>query len=361
MLVLIKSIKKCNFNNIFFILLKTLIIFFFLINEIFFFFKFGNYNRTNVVLLMLPQHGNLGDQAISLAEIKFLRQIFSNIKVIFNLNDYKRYIKSNSLIFLQGGGNLGWRYDFEEKNRREIIENYPNNKIIIFPQTIYFEENYKNEENISKMIYSKHKNLTIIAREKVSFNIMNKLFNNNTILYSPDIVTYLDNLIELNNINKNGALLLFRNDSERFLNKSFIDDIYLYINKLYKYVNITDTVIDKNIDSLEQAKEEVSIKLKQIASHEIVITDRLHGMIFCAITQTSCIVIRNYNHKISSSSEWFKHLDYIKFIDLFNMESFKILVNKLKNKKTKNIYNKEYFQKYYNTLFEYFLNCSHNL
>ena len=76
---------------------------------------------------MLPQHGNLGDQAISLGEIKFLKEIFKNIKIVFNLNNYTNYINNNSLIFLQGGGNIGWRYYEEEINRRIIIQSYPNN------------------------------------------------------------------------------------------------------------------------------------------------------------------------------------------------------------------------------------------
>ena len=53
----------------------------------------------------------------------------------------------------------------------------------------------------------------------------------------------------------------------------------------------------------------------EISKRELVITDRLHGMIFCAITGTPCIVFSNYNHKVKGSVEWFKHLDYIKYLD----------------------------------------------
>ena len=306
---------------------------------------------------MLPQHGNLGDQAISLAEIFFLKQTFKKIQLVYNLYNYSNHINNNSLIFLHGGGNIGWRYSYEEKNRRTIIEQYQNNRIIIFPQTIDFEKN-KKEEKETQIIYSRHKNLTLIAREKVSFSIMNKLFKNNTILFSPDIVTYLDNLIDLKNNKRKGALFLLRNDKEKILKISFKKKIVSLIKKIYKHVNFTDTAINKRIMTFQQSKEEVSNKLRQIASFEIVITDRLHGMIFCAITQTSCIILRNFNHKISSSSEWFKHLKYIKFLDEFDIGKAKILIESIKKEKTKNIYDKKYFNKYYDYLKEYFLNSS---
>ncbi|MDK8210749.1 polysaccharide pyruvyl transferase family protein, partial [Bacillus subtilis] len=62
---------------------------------------------------------------------------------------------------------------------------------------------------------------------------------------------------------------------------------------------------------------------------EVVLTDRLHGMIFCAITRTPCIVFNNYNHKIESSyNDWLKDLKYIKFINTSEMTSFEE-VNKI--------------------------------
>ena len=48
---------------------------------------------------------------------------------------------------------------------------------------------------------------------------------------------------------------------------------------------------------------------------KVVITDRLHGMIFAAITSTPCIALGNYNHKIKSCSETLEHLGYIKYVD----------------------------------------------
>lgn len=48
---------------------------------------------------------------------------------------------------------------------------------------------------------------------------------------------------------------------------------------------------------------------------QLIITDRLHGMIFAAITSTPCIALKSYNHKITSSKDNFKHLEYIRYIE----------------------------------------------
>ena len=62
----------------------------------------------------------------------------------------------------------------------------------------------------------------------------------------------------------------------------------------------------------EEKIEEMLIKYRKC---QLVITDRLHGMIFAAITSTPCIALGNYNHKIKSCSETLEHLGYIKYVD----------------------------------------------
>lgn len=60
-----------------------------------------------------------------------------------------------------------------------------------------------------------------------------------------------------------------------------------------------------------------------------MITDRLHGMIFAAITSTPCIALRNSNHKIEYSYEWFKDCGYIKFAK--NVLEIQNYIEELKN------------------------------
>ena len=56
-------------------------------------------------------------------------------------------------------------------------------------------------------------------------------------------------------------------------------------------------------------------KLDEFAKAEIVITDRLHGMIFATITGTPCIAFDNLSNKVSGVYEWIMDQSYVKCID----------------------------------------------
>ena len=63
------------------------------------------------------------------------------------------------------------------------------------------------------------------------------------------------------------------------------------------------------------------------ARSEIVITDRLHGMIFAAITGTKCIVLNSKSPKIKGCFEWIKDLKYIYFLN--EISNFSVAYNYL--------------------------------
>ena len=82
---------------------------------------------------------------------------------------------------------------------------------------------------------------------------------------------------------------------------------------------------------------------------ELVITDRIHGMIFAAITGTPCIAMSNYNHKVKGTYKWIEPLEYIKFAE--NINDIPKLIDELK--KFKDIkYDNKFLMKYYNKIIE---------
>ena len=84
--------------------------------------------------------------------------------------------------------------------------------------------------------------------------------------------------------------------------------------KLFDDVIVTDMMFPKQIKDHER-EEVLDTFMANIGKRQVVVTDRLHGMIFCAITGTPCIVFSNYNHKVKGSLKWLKHLNYIRFLD----------------------------------------------
>ena len=54
-------------------------------------------------------------------------------------------------------------------------------------------------------------------------------------------------------------------------------------------------------------------KMEELASARLVITDRLHGMVFCALAGTPCIAMSSSNHKVRGTYEWISYLPYVRY------------------------------------------------
>lgn len=312
-----------------------------------------------VVLFGVPEYGNIGDIAITYAETQFLKDNFGEYELLEILEDdikgripeMKNIISVEDILFLQGGGNMGDEYVSFEETRRLVVNSFPNNKIVIMPQTIHFSNTEKGNVELekSKEAYNNHKYLTVIAREEVSYEIMKKEFNNTNVILAPDIVMYLDKTNA--NIKREGVTLFLRNDAEKVLSEESSKEIEEIVSKYYNKILSSDTHIGDDLKITKEIREKVlETKLQEARESELVITDRLHGMIFAAITSTPCIAFGNYNHKITSSFKWLEHMGYVKYIeDVSKLEETIQKIKKLKEHR----YNNEFAQKLHNEILKY--------
>ena len=141
-------------------------------------------------LLEVPYYPNIGDTLIWQGEVDFLRQFNVQCKGMYSYNTPIDYpVEPSDIILLQGGGNFGDVWELPQNFRQQVIERFPDNKIILFPQTVYFQE----EANISRCaeLYNAHPNVTICARDKASYALLQKYFTN-PICLVPDMAFYID-------------------------------------------------------------------------------------------------------------------------------------------------------------------------
>ena len=263
-----------------------------------------------VYVIGTPEHSNLGDSAIVISEKYFLTKWGLSSKRIkeITFEEYtnnRKYIRSlinkNHLICHVGRGNMGNQWIKEEYFHRMLIEDFKFNQQIIFPQTIFYDDSSKGkmEMNNSISIYNK-KNLTIAARERTSYEIMCSIYPKANIILVPDIVLYagVKAFSVLNDsFEKEGVLLCFRDDVEKEMSdadQSHVRDFL--IKNDYKFTN-TDMHANVKVTKLNRS-ELVNNKIEEFLRSQVVVTDRLHGMILSVITGTPCIVFGNYNHKI---------------------------------------------------------------
>lgn len=277
-----------------------------------------------MIIFGTPTHGNLGDLAIVKAEIDFLSIHFPEYKIfeiptedIFPLiHHFKKIISSNDILFYHGGGNIGNLYLKEEIPRRYVFKILKGKKIIHFPQSAAFTlaKPAIKEELISQKIYaSKGKELTIIGRENKSYKKFQEIFHKNNILYTPDIVLTVD---ERKDVKRKGVLLCMRSDSEKILSNENQDLMIKALREKYDDVLVTDTTVDYAVTK-EIRDAELEKKWDEYRQAKVVITDRLHGMVFAVLTGTPCIVFDNYNSKVKLTyQDWLSDYQNIKFIDV---------------------------------------------
>lgn len=276
-------------------------------------------NPKTLFLVLTPEHGNLGDHAIALAitnmlfncgidYIEITTKQLQGLKQNKILNAFNKYP-----ILVNGGGNLGTLWmDVENVFRQLIIKN-PKSKIICLPNTIFYGSTSSDQEEFkkSKAIYNRHKELYLYAREKTSYDFMKRAYKNVSLV--PDMVLSLNRSDSCEK--RRGCLLCLRNDCERTRTELQEQQIREQAEQLFgEMVYDTDMILKRSV-SVAEREAVLQAKFEDFAKASLVITDRLHGMIFCAITGTPCIVVDSKSPKVRGCYEWIKDLDYIRFVE----------------------------------------------
>ena len=315
---------------------------------------FKSIRNCDAILLQTPLHGNVGDHAIAEAEIEFLKKMkIPTCDFPWSAGKERLLAKvtpSGKIILVTGGGYLGQLWPEEEKRFRETVKAYRRNRIIVFPQTIWFdlssEEGKKCLEQ-SREVYGSHPNLTMFVREKYSLQFMQKYMPEVKVGIVPDMVMGMDKRGESGR--RSGALICVRNDREGLICKDEYQNLINLIKGQYHDLRTTDTVISEPI-KIDDRDKVLDKKLQEFSNSQIVITDRLHGMIFAAITETPCIVLKSLSHKVYGCYEWVKDLGYIRIAD--NIEEIPGLLSQLEQIEPHYNYEKmkEYMRPLYKTL-----------
>lgn len=283
-------------------------------------------------------YDNLGDQAISLAVEWFLDDEFGKEHVrvvneadtISYIDSLKKQIHEEDVIVLSGGGNMGDGYPRYESLRRLVIKTFPKNKIVVFPQTIDYSAGAYGQKEFerAKKVYGAHKNLTLCAREKRTFEIFKGFCKN--VLLVPDIALYLADKFS---VQKDGSCecgVCLREDKESLLDEKKRSELFAGLEKRgIEYGRIT-TMCPTGCGLSRFADRENALrhKLAEFARYQFIITDRLHGMIFSILSNVPCIALDNSNCKVSGVYEALKVKRNIGVIKAQYSDIFDILEKK---------------------------------
>ena len=144
--------------------------------------------------------------------------------------------------------------------------------------------------------------------------MMRLLYPSANILLTPDIV--LSATMETFGVqphSRSGVLLCMRGDVEKQLSAEQEGQIKAELERLGLTYTVTDMHTGERLTK-ENRLACARSNMDEFSAAKLVITDRLHGMIFAAISETPCIAFGNYNHKVSGTYEWLRHLPYVKYV-----------------------------------------------
>ena len=287
----------------------------------------ARYKRAGVgrpfLLTDTPEHGNIGDQAIALAEQRLLDRWFgrgSYFEATANQVDgfekaFARLSPMNQVILVHGGGFLGELWPNEEHRFRRILEAFSDPRVMVFPQTVTFD--LESEEGRaffeeSARAYISHPDLTICCRERRSFAFVRDHFPGAKAELVPDVVLSLN--VPRADAERDCVLLCMRGDKERVLDDGQAVSLMTAVEGAYPGLPVRkiDTVVPRSI-TIGGREQEVSNKLREFSHARLVVTDRLHGMVFAAITGTPCVALNNSNGKVGAVYEWISDVPYIAF------------------------------------------------
>lgn len=169
------------------------------------------------IYLDYPHYNNIGDMLIWFGTREFLKNLPS-CRIAFNFNAYnfpnefpKRLIHKHT-IFLQGGGNFGDLYPIHQAFRERVIDTFPDNQIVMFPQTLHFKDEALLER--SATILNRHPNLVLMWRDSKSYEVGRTLFHRAHSILLPDMAFCLS-FRRTGTVESDRGLYVKRMDKER--------------------------------------------------------------------------------------------------------------------------------------------------
>lgn len=288
-------------------------------------------NDKRAIVFLSADYGNIGDIAISAAQREYLKSILTDHNVVcipisqtrLVIQSIKKQIRTDDLITIIGGGNMGAMYPDIEELRQLVIRSFPQNRIVCFPQTLDWDNSAKSKRALHHIVktYSQHPDIHVFARESITYAKLDNIFNehaNVNVSLVPDIVmsATAEVLGAKDTLEPSGILRCLRDDKEAALS---VEQYTMLDNALANTgyaIEKTDTHAGGSQLGELYCSKLLADKLSQFRSAKLVVTDRLHGMILSLLSGTPCLVLPNANHKIRQTQlDWLQNHPRLIFVE----------------------------------------------
>ena len=290
------------------------------------------------VYVDLPYYANVGDVLIWEGTEYFFKR--NHVRIVYSGSwdtfDF-RQIPEGIPIIMQGGGNFGDVWAPPQQFRLSVIKHYPRNKIILFPQTVFYYSEQRMKEDAE--IFSCHPNLTICVRDWDSYNLVRGYFKNKVICL-PDMAFCIpvEKIRGLAKEEKTGMqLFLKRQDKEYKPSKyeiaipenadvrdwppleneqSYLHTMQYLIENRHKLSRVKLSRIADIYARFVLKPRIIRDGVEFLSQYKEIYTTRLHGAILSILLDKQCVFINNsYGKNLSFYNSWLYDVDGISFVN----------------------------------------------
>ncbi|KJY75099.1 polysaccharide pyruvyl transferase family protein [Vibrio nigripulchritudo] len=267
----------------------------------------------DAIFIDYPVHLNVGDLLIAEGTEALFRAL--NVNIVARISErnqerlFYRDISEDTVLILHGGGNFGDLYPHHQSLRERVIEAFPNNKVLIMPQSVHYQDPSQLTQKVP--LFQSHNNLYMFVRDEHSFDVMSEAFDEAHLKLLPDMAFAMSDRWKGIVRTSEGTLSLRRRDIEatdtgedgdRFdwddLFKPFDERCYNIARRLARYENKLH--LNLGLDAFWKWYSNHLIKraVERFTSYSVVDTDRLHGMILSLLVGNDVVMRDNSYGKL---------------------------------------------------------------
>lgn len=277
------------------------------------------------VLLDVPYHGNIGDTLIWQGEEDFLSALPHKCRGVHSCDSWwGNSLHPEAIILLQGGGNFGDLWRGAQEFRLKIIAEHHDHRIVMFPQSIWYDDKSLIEHDAT--IMALHPDLHLCARDRFSYDFLCRHFSANHIYLVPDMAFHIDDSRLAPYRGKNTTKKLYFRRLDKEIASGTTKAISGYDTHDWPTVEIIPLSIRFTAKVLEVAQRINSIPIVShclrnyadhkyrstlksnlihqgchlISQYDSVVTTRLHAMILSILLHKPVKFIDNTSGKLSS-------------------------------------------------------------
>ena len=289
--------------------------------------------KGDYILLDLPYYSNIGDILIWKGTESFLRKLSGKCLGKHSKETFDfRSLPQDCTILLLGGGNFGDIWREHQEFRLEVMRVYPDNSIIVLPQTVFYENKELLLADVEKM--NKHEHLTICARDKTSAKILEDNNFKGKLLTVPDMAFCINPeeiKAEIEPADKDTLILMRKDkeiqlvDSEEYQNVSFEDWPEIKESGAQAWHHLMTHTPEESDDYFvnEYFPQRIDSGIKFVSSYKEVYSTRLHVAILRLLLDMPVVMLDNsYGKNKSFYESWLQDTELATMLS--KEESFKI-------------------------------------